>query len=333
MLSENIKHISSEDIHDFKIEKTVIDREEIPHYKRTYDFYNNTKVTATADQAVKWNKCEKLSNFRVTTPEEYKTMLNYMSEHEICNDPKMKHFIAPFPFNIPIKSIADRSPSLDDMLWTFSSIFLAFKLNLIDGVYIFRNNDWRIKKINPIIVVNKTKRKEVRTYFEKLFAPIDRIYESGHFDSTFKYTLYFRRKGRPLLRSTKTFEEHEEWYKNFKTTKELIKLINPNFFISEHRQEIEKMTKPALVKLLTKSNYYSITPNLYLWDRYGMPFEFETIEEVNKFKDKLIKEILGKIYNDTDLSRCVASFSIGVTNLKFETELQKINSLTSSLFV
>ena len=331
MLSENIKHISSEDIHDFKIEKTVINREEIPLYKRRFDF-NNLKI-ATQDQAVKWNKCEKLSNFRVTTPVEYKTMLNYMSKHEICNDPKMKHFIAPFPFNIPIENVADRSPYTDDALWTFSSIFLAFKLKLIDGVNIFGNSDCNmcVKKFDPIIIVNKTKRKQVRAYFEKLFAPIDRIYESGHFDSTFKFTLYCKNKGRPLLRSTKTLEEHEEWYKNFKTANELRKLINPNFFISAPRQDIEKMTKPALVKLLAKSAYYSIAPKL--WDRYGTPFEFETIEEVNKFKDKIIKEILGKIYNDTDLPRRVASFSIGLTNPKFETELQKINSLTSSLFM
>ncbi len=329
MLSENINHISSEDIHDFKIKKAVINREEIPLYKRRFDFYNKPKITT--DRAIKWNKCEKLSDFRVITPVEYKTMLNYTSEHEICNDPKMEHFIAPFPFNIAIENVANRSPSVDDTLWTFSSIFLAFKLNLIDGVNMFRNGvrNMLVKKIDPIIIVNKSKRKQVREYFEKVFAPIDHVYESGHFDSTFKYTLYY--KGRPLRRSTTTLEEQEDFYKNLnKTAKDLRKSINSKFVISMARQDIKKMTKLALVKLLAKSDYYSITSKL--WDRYELPFEFETIEEVNKFKDKLMKEVLGKIYDDVDLSRHESFFCIGVTNLKFETELQRINSLTCRLF-
>ena len=323
MLSENIKHISSEDIHDFKVEKVVVNMEAISHSKQKSDLYKKYKMTT--EDVVKWNKCGRLSNFRVMTPVETKVMMNYTSEHEICNDPKMKHIIAPFPFNITIKDIVNPSPVLD--VWTFSSIFLAFKLNLIDGVNMFRYGDGNmlVKEIVPILVINKIKRKQVRTYFEKLFAPIDRVYESGHFDSTFKYMLCYR--GRPLLRSTKTLEEHEEWHKTHKTTKDLRDLIKSKFPMA--KQNIEKMTKPALVKLLAKSDYYSVTK---LWDCYEMPFEFESIEEVNKFKDKLMKDVLGKIYNDENLS-CYASFSIGITNLKFETELQRINSLTTRLFM
>lgn len=326
MLSENINHISSEDIHDFKIEKVIVNTEgkKITSSEQKSDLYK--KYIITTEQVVKWNKCEKLSNFRVGTPIEYKTILNYTSEHEICNDPKMKHFLAPFPFNTTIESAANRSPSTDD-IWTFSSIFLAFKLNLIDGVNMFRygDNNMPVKQIVPIIVVNKTKRKEVRSYFEKIFAPIDRVYESGHFDSTFKYALFYR--GRPLQRSTMALEELEEWYKTKKTVKNLRTMIKSKFPMA--KPDIEKMTKPTLVKLLAKSDYYSVTK---LWDYYKPPFEFETIEEVNKFKDSIMKEVLGKIYDNTELSR-YASFFIGVTNLKFETELQKINSLTRRLFM
>ena len=324
MLSENINHISSEDIHDFKVEKVIVNMEEMSHAKEKSDLYKKYKMTT--ENVVKWNKCEKHSNFRVMTPVETKAMMNYTSEHEICNDPKMKHIIAPFPFTKTIKDLVDPSPSLD--VWTFSSIFLAFKLNLIDGVNMFRYGDCNmiVKEIVPILVISKTKRKQVRAYFEKLFAPIDRVYESGHFDSTFKYMLCYR--GRPLLRSTKTLEEHEEWYKTHKTAKELRELIKSKFPMA--KPNIEKMTKPTLVKLLAKSDYYSVTK---LWDCYEKPFEFETIEEVNKFKDKLIKEVF-KIYDDTELSRYgTSSFSIGLTNLKLETELQRISSLTRRLFM